>query len=330
MAALSSVPETSTTATPPSAVRVWSALLVVYFVWGSTYIAIALMIESMPGLTGSGIRFVVAALAMAAIVAITKGPSALRVTRREAGASALIGVMLLATGIGTASIAFDHIPTGIAALIIATIPLWVIVIRLISGDRPRPLTLVGVGVGLVGLAVVLAPGGASSPASGPAADGTAVMGASIALVCSTFLWALGSWLSPRLPTPSNILVFSTYQMLVAGVVLLIAGAVSGERMDVANVTLSSWLGLIYLIGFGSLLAYTAFTWLVGHAPLSLVTTYAYVNPAVAVVLGVIIFGEVITSDVVFGVLFVLGGVALVVSGERVRRQAIRSQPADAV
>jgi drug/metabolite transporter (DMT)-like permease len=311
-----------TESTRASAVRVWSALLVVYIVWGSTYIGIAVMIESIPGLTGSGIRFFIAALAMAVIVAVTRGPRTLKISRREAGASALIGVMLLATGIGTASIVFDHIPTGIAALIIATIPLWVVIIRLISGDRPRPLTLVGVGVGLIGLAVILAPGGISAPATGPAADGTAIVAGSIALVCSTFLWALGSWLSPRLPTPSNTLVFTTYQMLVAGIVLMIAGAVSGERIDIANVTMSSWLGLLYLIVFGSLLAYTAFTWLVGHAPLSLVTTYAYVNPAVAVVLGVIVFGEVVSSDVVFGVVFVLGGVALVVSGERTRRQPI--------
>lgn len=329
MATTSSATPASTSSAPPSVVRVWSALVVVYIVWGSTYIAIAVMIESLPGLIGSGIRFFIAALAMAVIVAITRGPRTLKVSRREAGASALIGVMLLATGIGTVSIVANHVPTSIAALIVATIPLWVVIIRLISGDRPRPLTLVGVGVGLIGLAVILAPGGISPPASGPAADGTAIVAGSIALVCSTFLWALGSWLSPRLPTPSNTLVFTTYQMLVAGIVLMIAGAVSGERIDIASVTMSSWLGLLYLIVFGSLLAYTAFTWLVGHAPLSLVTTYAYVNPAVAVVLGVIVFGEVVSSDVVFGVLFVLGGVALVVSGERTRRQAIRVQPADA-
>ena len=329
MATSSAATSTPTRIAQPSAVRVWSALLIVYIVWGSTYIAIAVMIESLPGLTGSGIRFFIAALAMAVIVAITRGPRTLLVSRREAGASALIGVMLLATGIGTVSIVADHVPTSIAALIVATIPLWVAVIRFTTGDRPRPLTLIGVGVGLIGLAVILAPGGISVPASGPAADGTAIVAGSIALVCSTFLWALGSWLSPRLPIPSNTLVFTTYQMLVAGIVLMIAGAISGERIDVANVTMSSWLGLLYLIVFGSLIAYTAFTWLVGHAPLSLVTTYAYVNPAVAVVLGVIIFGEVISSDVVFGVLFVLGGVALVVSGERTRRQAIRSQPVDA-
>lgn len=304
------------------ALRVWSALLVVYFVWGSTYVAIALMIETLPGLTGSGIRFVLAAVAMAVIVAIIQGPRSLRVTRREAGTSALIGVMLLATGIGTVSVVSNHVPTSIAALIVATIPLWVVVLRLASGDRPRPFTLIGVAIGLLGLGVILMPGGVSAPSSGPAADGTAIVAGSIALVCSTFLWALGSWLSPRLPRPSNTLVFTTYQMLVAGIVLLIAGRIGGEQVDFAAVSISSWLGLAYLVVFGSLLAYTAFTWLVGHAPLSLVTTYAYVNPAVAVILGVIAFGEVISSDVIFGVVFVLGGVALVVSGERIRRQPL--------
>jgi drug/metabolite transporter (DMT)-like permease len=113
-------------------------------------------------------------------------------------------------------------------------------------------------------------------------------------------------------------------MLVAGFILLIAGRIRGEDFDPRAITLPSWLGVVYLIIFGSLIAYTAFTWLVGHAPLSLVATYAYVNPAIAVLLGVIVFGEVISSDVITGVLFVLGGVVLVVSGERSRRQPLAS------
>lgn len=302
--------------------RIWLALLIVYIVWGSTYIAIGLMIESLPGLTGGGIRFILAAIAMAGIITVTRGPRTLRVDRREFGASALIGVMLLAVGIGTVSVAAEHIPTSIAALIVATIPLWVVVYRLASGDRPRPLTIVGVIVGLGGLGVILLPGGSVEPQSGPAVGGTAIVAASIAIMISSALWALGSWLSPRLPIPRNTLVHTTYQMLVAGIVLLIAGRVRGEVIDVSAITLPSWLGLAYLVVFGSLIAYTAFTWLVGHAPLSLVATYAYVNPAIAVMLGVLIFGEAISSDVITGVLFVLGGVVLVVSGERIRRQPI--------
>ena len=299
--------------------RVWAALLIVYLVWGSTYVAIAVMIESLPGLTGSGIRFILAAIALGAIVAITRGPATLRISRPEFGSSALIGVLLLATGIGTVSIASEHVPTGIAALIVATIPLWVVIYRFASGDRPRLLTLLGVIVGLGGLAVIVWPGGSSPPASGPAAEGTAMVAASIALMLSSAIWAFGSWLSPRLPVPRNILTYTTYQMLVAGAVLLIAGRVRGETVDVGSISTASWLALAYLIVFGSLIAYSAFTWLVGHAPLSLVATYAYVNPAVAVFLGVLVFGEVISFDVITGVLFVLGGVALVVSGERFRR-----------
>lgn len=306
----------------PSALRVWSALLIVYIVWGSTYIGIALSVETLPPLIGSGIRFVIAAAAMAAIIAVWQGPRTLRVTRRGFASSALIGVMLLATGIGTFSMVADQVPTSTAALIIATISLWVVLIRWVTGDRPRPLTLIGVGVGLLGLAVILAPGGFAPPASGPAATSTSIVVGSLALVGSSFLWAWGSWLSPKLPTPANTIVFTTYQMLVAGVVLLLAGLIIGERLDVSAVSTASWIGLAYLIIFGSLIAYTAFTWLIGNTPLSLVSTYAYVNPAVAVVLGVIIFGEAISSDIVFGVVFVLGGVALVVSSERIRRQPL--------
>jgi len=256
------------------------------------------------------------------VVAITRGPATLRVTRAQLGSSALIGILLLATGIGTVSIASEHIPTSIAALIVATIPLWVVIYRFASGDRPRLLTLIGVAVGLGGLAVIVWPGGSSPPASGPAAQGTAMVAASIALMLSSAMWAFGSWLSPRLPVPANTLTYTTYQMLVAGAVLIIAGRVRGESIDVSSVTTASWLGLVYLIVFGSLIAYTAFTWLVGHAPLSLVATYAYVNPAVAVLFGVLIFGEVISFDVITGVLFVLGGVVLVVSGERFRRPTV--------
>ena len=307
-----------TTIAAPSTARIWGAMVIVYIVWGSTYLGTALMVETIPGLTGSAVRFFIAATAMAVIIAIAQGPGALKVTRAQFASSALLGVLLLSVGVGTASIALGHVPSGIAALIVATTPLWVVIVRTIHHDRPRPLTLIGVAVGLLGLGLMLLPGGDATPSSGPAVDGTALVGASIALVISSAIWAYGSWAAPRLPITPHMLTHTTYQMAVAGVVLMVVGFLSGERWEVQQTSTASWLGLVFLVIFGSLVSYTAFTWLVLRAPISLVSTYAYVNPAVAVLLGVIAFGEVISGDVIVGVLFVLGGVVLVVSGERVR------------
>lgn len=303
-------------------VRAWINLIIVYLVWGSTYLATAVLIETWPPLAGSGLRFLIASLLLAIFIMATKGIRTLRVSRSELASTSLLGVLLLVVGIGTLSLASSHVPTGIAALLIATIPLWAVVIQAIDRRKPRPLTLAGVVVGLIGVGFMLLPGGTAPPESGPAAGGTQVVIWSIALVVSSIIWAFGSWLSPRLSTPRDVLVMTLYQMLTAGVVLLIIGLVRGERFNFAEVSIASWFGLFYLVVFGSLVAFTAFTWLIANASLSLVSTYAYVNPAVAVILGVIAFGEALTTDVWIGLTVVLSAVALVVSGERVRRATL--------
>lgn len=305
-------------------VRTWVNLFIVYLVWGSTYLATAVLVETWPPLAGSGLRFLLASLLLAVYIIATRGTRALRVQRVELGSSVLIGVLLLSVGIGTLSLAVSHVPTGLAALLVATIPLWAVIIQAIGRRRPRPLTLAGVIIGLIGVALILLPGGTQAPQSGPAAEGTQVALWSLALLGSSIVWAFGSWLSPRLKTPSDTLVMTLYQMLTASTVLIVIGMLRGERFDFSSVSLASWLGLAYLVVFGSLIAYNAFTWLIAHASLSFVTTYAYVNPAVAVLLGFIVFGEALTTDVWIGLTVVLSAVALVVSGERVRRA--RFQP----
>lgn len=293
----------------------WANMASVYLIWGSTYLGTALLIETLPPLAGSGLRFLLAGALLIGIVAIVRGPGSLRITRRQFASTALIGVLLLGVGLGTLSLASSHVPTGIAALVIASVPLWIVLYRMLGGDVPGWRTLLGVAVGMSGLALIALPGGTEAPESGPAAGSESAIVWIIALLGSSAVWAFGSWLSPRLELPADALVVTTYEILVAGVVLLGVGLLRGERFELAQVSGRSWAGLAFLVVFGSVIGYTSFAWLLGHAPLSLVSTYAYVNPAIAVLLGLMFFGEAISADVLIGLTVVLGGVVLVVRGE---------------
>lgn len=291
--------------------RIWVALLIVWVVWGSTYLGIAVTVSTMPPLLSNSLRFFAAALILATLLVIMRGPSALRVTRVELAYSALMGCALLGVGIGTLSLAERYLPSGIAALIIAIMPLWVVILRATSGDRPSRLTLVGVAVGLGGLALMMMPGG-TTPVTGTAQD---LLVWSLAMVGSSFCWAFFSWRSVRFPLPKDALVTTTYELLAAGFLLLGVGAITGEHFDLAAASLASLTGWSWLV-LASVVAYTCYSWLIAHAPLSLVSTYAYVNPGVAVLLGWLILREPITSDVVIGLTLVLSGVILVTRGER--------------
>jgi drug/metabolite transporter (DMT)-like permease len=184
-------------------------------------------------------------------------------------------------------------------------------LRVTGGERPRLLTWAGVLVGFAGIAAICLPRGGI--------DGVEAWGVALILVASVS-WALGSYLSPRLHLPKDPLVATTYEMLAGGVLLLTAGTAAGElgRFDSAAVPADGWLALLYLVIVGSIIGYTAYVFLLSHAPLSLVGTYAYVNPVVAVFLGWLILNEPLTGVVIAGGLLVVLGVALVVRGERPR------------
>ncbi len=301
-----------------SPAAVWSAMTIVYLVWGSTYLAIALVIDTMPPLVALGTRFLAAAAVLAAFVVVRRGRSVLAVTRAELASSVLIGVLLLGVGMGVLAIAEKYVPTGVAALIVAVVPLWIVLLRAATGDRPPWVTWVGVTVGMIGIALLVLPGShddAGSPAAGQR------MLWSVLMLVSTFCWALGTFLQPRIPTPRDPLTLTTYEMLTGGVVLTVVGLARGERLsDMAAASASSWWGWVYLVTFGSLLAFTAFVWVAGHAPVSLVATYAFVNPVVAVLLGWWFRGESLTLGLLVGAAVVVVGVALVVSAERLARR----------
>jgi drug/metabolite transporter (DMT)-like permease len=288
--------------------QVWLALGTVYLVWGSTYLGIRVTVRYLPPLAAMGSRFVVAGVLMAAAVRLFSGRGSLRVSLPQLGSAALVGVLLLALGNGGVAVAEQTLPSGLAALLVAAMPLWLVALRALAGDRPRALTVVGTLVGFAGIAVLARPGSA-----GP---GVHAWGA-LVVILATISWATGTFLSPRLAMPGSPFVATTYEMLAAGVAMLLGAAVSGELggLQLAEAPAEGWWALAYLVVFGSLVAFTAFVWLTRSAPLSLVSTYAYVNPVVAVLLGWLILAEPLTAAVVAGGSLAVLGVAIVVRGE---------------
>ena len=305
-----------TTATAPSW-QVWTALWLVYVLWGSTYLAIAYVVDTVPPLVGMGLRFGAAATLLATYVTVRRGRAALRVTRRQLRSAAVVGLLLLLGGNGLVAVAeAAALPSGLAALLVAVIPLWVVLLRWLADDRPSALTVGGVALGFVGLAVLLLPGARPDDVAGVAVA-TVLFGA--------LLWSVGSFYATRAELPEDGLTTTALEMAAGSVGLLVVGLLRGERLDVAQVSTSSWLALGYLVVFGSLVAFTAYAWLLTAAPVSQVSTYAYVNPVVAVALGAVLRDEDVTGLTVVGGAITVVAVAVVVREEGRRRAADRAE-----
>ncbi len=300
--------------------RVWLAICTVYVVWGSTYLAIRWAVRTMPAFMSAGVRFVLAAGLLALLSRLRGGRTSWHLGATQWRNAAICGVLMLAGGNGLVVVAETRVPSGIAALLVAAVPLWLIVLRRVLGDRTPALTLVGVLVGLGGLALLLLPG-----SSGSHVD----LGYSLLLVVAALSWALGSVLVTRMELPDDPAVLSSVEMLAGGVVLLAAAAGGGEfdRLDLGAISVQSWLSLAYLVVFGSLVAFSAYVYALAKAPMSLVGTYAYVNPVVAVALGVLLAGEHLSVSEVLGGLVIVASVVVVVSAEGRKRRA--AEPAAA-
>ena len=286
---------------------VWLALTIVYIAWGSTYVGIRIMDRTIPPLIGAGCRYLSAGIAVYVFLWIRRR-TAPRVRPRELGSLALVGVLLLVGGNGFICLAERHVPAGLSALVVASVPLWLLVIRMVTRDRPGGATLAGLGVGFLGVALLVLRGGAEQGVS--VSDLLIVVGAS-------FSWALGSWASSRLPMPSDTATATALEMLIAGAVLMALGPAIGERWSALtqHASADSLLAVVYLALIGSVLAFMAYVWLLQHAPISLVSTYAYINPVVAVILGAILLGEKITVTTVVGGAIIVFAVVLVISAE---------------
>ncbi|MFE7774835.1 EamA family transporter [Streptomyces sp. NPDC057445] len=289
---------------------VWAALAIVYVVWGSTYLGIRIVVETMPPFLSAGGRFITAGLILAAIIAWRRGLSALRASRAQLASAAVVGLLLLLGGNGLVVLAETAVPSGLAALLVAVVPAWVVVLRRVFGERPGIGAYSGVLLGLAGLAVLTLPG----------LSGDVRLWGVLTVIAGTVMWSVGSFSSARIPMPANPFAASAYEMMAGGIGCLLVGLGRGEQYGFAlgEVSARSWTALAYLVVFGSLIAFTAYAWLLHSAPLSLVATYAYVNPVVAVLLGALVLNERLTWPIAVGGAVVVMGVGLIVSTERRR------------
>lgn len=292
----------------PHALLVWLALATIYLVWGSTYLAIRVVVETMPPLLSAGVRFSVAGVILYAWLWFRRGREQMRVTPREVLSCLVVGTLLLLGGNGMVSVAERDVPSGLAALIIGAVPLWVVVLRTLVGDRVARPTLAAVAVGFVGVGILVTPG--SRPA------GASLLGIFLLLAASSS-WATGSFISSRLRLPGDVFLSTAVQMLVGGAVMSLVGIARGELagLSLADFSRSSVIGFTYLITVGSLLAFTAYVWLLQNAPISKVATYAYVNPVVAIFLGWALAGEQINATMLLGAAVIIGSVAFTVGHE---------------
>jgi drug/metabolite transporter (DMT)-like permease len=292
------------------------ALTIVYLVWGSTYLGIRVVVEEAPPFLGMGSRFFTAGVLLAIVLAVRSGVGRLRVTRRELLGCATVGLLLPVLGNGLVSVGENEgAPSGVTALLIASAPLMIAIFRFSAGDRPKPLSVVGLLLGFVGLTYLVLVGRHSG------GDGRVPIGAALIVLFASTCWAFGSWVQPRLTLPRDAFVMTVHEMWIGGAIMLVVGALSGERFDFASYSGKTFVAWGYLVVFGSMVAFSAYVWLLGNAPISLVATYAYVNPVVAVVLGALILDEPITGAVVVGGAVIVAAVAIVISVERVRKPA---------
>jgi drug/metabolite transporter (DMT)-like permease len=292
----------------PPTWKVWTALWIVYIVWGSTYLAIRYMVQTLPPLFGAGTRFVLVGAILLPFLAVRRGPGVLRPTRAQLLACGFVGLMLPGAN-AVISVAEQSVASGVAALLVASIPLWIVLLRRVSGEPVPGRSIGAVLVGFAGVALLVRP------------QGQATLVALLACVGAAVMWALGSFASPRISLPRDPLVSVAWQSLLGGLACLLAALIGGELGDLhpARWSTDSILGLAYLVTFGSLLAFTAYAWLLQNAPVSRVATYAYVNPVIAVFLGWLFLSEPLSPITVIGAGIIVASVALVLRVESARK-----------
>jgi drug/metabolite transporter (DMT)-like permease len=289
---------------------VWVALAALYLIWGSTYLGIEVAMRTLPPLLMLSLRFLVAGAVLWLLVGRGQRP-----TLRHWRAAAVIGAALLLFGNGGVALAQETIDTGTVALIVGSVPLWLALLdRVFLGQRLAPAAVAGLVVGFGGVAFLA--GGVGGGSLG---------GAALVLVAS-LAWAAGSLYARRAAAPRRPLTGAALQMLVGGVLLGLAGLARGEagQVDPAAVSGESVAALVYLIAFGSLVGFSAYVWLLRNAPTSLVGTYAYVNPVVAVALGTLVLGEPLDARVLLGGGAILAAVILIVSARPIAAPAART------
>lgn len=291
----------------PSRALLFAAFAAVYFIWGSTYLAIKYAIETLPPFLMAGSRFLVAgALLYVWARMISKEEKPRLVHWRT---SFIVGTLLLLGGNGGVVLAQHYIPSSLAALLVASEPLWIVILNwlMMGGERPSWKVATGLGLGLVGVWLLV---------GGTFAGGGyfQIIGA-LLVIGAALSWAIGSLYGLRAPVPSSPLLASGMQMLAGGAVITAISGLSGEwtKVQFENFSTVSLLAFGYLIIFGSVVGFTAYSWLLKVASPANVSTYAYVNPVVAVLLGWALAGESLTMNMMLGASVIIGAVALITS-----------------
>jgi drug/metabolite transporter (DMT)-like permease len=301
--------------------KIWIALLALYIVWGSTYLAIRFAVDTIPPFLQAGLRFLISGLILV-------------IWRRAAGdempslkqwrSLAIVGTLLLLGGNGLVSFAEQRIASGVAALIIGTVPLWLVLIEAIrpGGVRPSWRALIGLIVGFGGIYLLIGP----SELTGKFQFD--ILG-TLTLITAAFLWSLGSIYSRSAELPKSALMTTGAEMLAGSIPIFIVSILFGElkSFSFAQVSGQSWLALLYLITFGSMVGFVAYIWLLQNAPVSLVATYAYVNPLVAVLLGSWFAQESLTARTLFAAGIIIGSVVFINSARQVK---VKTEPLRAV
>jgi drug/metabolite transporter (DMT)-like permease len=300
--------------------KAWAALIAVYIVWGSTYLAIRFAIETIPPFISAGIRFLISGAILFAWRRLSGDPAP---KGTEWRAASIIGLLLLLGGNGALVWAEQRVPSGIASLFIATVPLWMVLIDSLrpGGTRANWITWMGVLIGFIGIALLANPWQVHSAGS-PPIDPIGI----IVLLFGALSWSIGSLYSRKATLPSSPLLGTGMEMLVGSLGLFAFATLIGEwhQFDLSAVSLRSISGLTYLIVFGSGIGFVAYTWLLRNAPTTIVSTYAYVNPVVAILLGSIIANETLQKIEIISAIIIIAGVVLITSAKSfsVRKAAV--------
>jgi drug/metabolite transporter (DMT)-like permease len=286
--------------------KIWIALFIVYIFWGGTYLFIHFAVETIPPFFMAGSRYLIAGVILFVWRRLAGDAAP---TRGQWLRASVVGSLLLLGGNGLLSLAEQSVASGISSLIIGSVPLWMATMEALrpGGARPNRLGIIGLAIGFGGIALLVAPslmGGKSINAPLPGV---------IILLFAAFFWSLGSIYSRTAHLPESILLATGMEMLAGGVGLFLAGTFTGEwhLLVLANISARSWYAMIYLVLFGSMAGYTAYAWVLRAAPVALVSTYAYVNPLVAILLGSLFAQEPLTVHVLVSAAIIIGSVVLI-------------------
>jgi drug/metabolite transporter (DMT)-like permease len=305
----------------PSKLAILSAFAALYVIWGSTYLGIRFAIDTIPPLLMAGTRFLLAGFILYAIARSQGAPNGSFANWRTA---LIIGGCLLLGGNGGVTLAEQYVPSGLASIMVATVPIYIALLAWWSGIAPRPTPIVWLGLagGFAGVAILIGPAlKFSADESSHPAIGMLI------LLCSSFIWSAGSIYSRKAKSISEPLLLAGQQMICGGALLTIAGVLMGEhhRFDVRRISLLSIGAFAYLVIIGALVGYTAYIFLLRHCEPAKVATYAYVNPIVAVLLGSLFANETLTLRMVLAATLIIGSVALVIT---VQQSKSKPLPAD--